>query len=104
MSKPTPRFVSPAPPAVDPGRLDRLNMELALLAVLDADPRWRAMGWPAVVTAYRNATEAVLHAWVEAEDGEKVRTGFFRPTDRSHPCTSETSLLRADHSFSTDGG
>jgi hypothetical protein len=67
MNKPIPRFVSPAPPAVDPARLDLLNLELALLAVLDADPRWRALGWPAVVTAFRNATETVLALWIEEE-------------------------------------
>jgi hypothetical protein len=60
-----------APPIVDPARLDRLNLEAAIVAVVDSDPRWRALGWPAVVTAYRNALESVLHAWVEAEDGEK---------------------------------
>jgi hypothetical protein len=71
MNKPTPRFVSPAPPAVDRARLDRLNLEAAIVAVLDSDPRWRALPWPVITTAYRNALETVLHAWIEAEDGER---------------------------------
>jgi hypothetical protein len=58
-----------APPVVDRAQLDRLNLEAAIVAVLDSDPRWRALGWAAVVTAYRNALETVLHAWI-AEDGD----------------------------------
>jgi hypothetical protein len=60
-----------APPIVDATSLARLNLECALLAVLDADPAFRALPWPVITTGYRNALETVLHAWVEAEDGEE---------------------------------
>jgi hypothetical protein len=40
-------------------RMDRLDLEVALLAVVDAEPRFLALGWEQIETAYGNALEEV---------------------------------------------
>lgn len=43
-------------------RLTLTDLEAALLAVVDSDPRFVLLGWHDIATAYRNALESILAA------------------------------------------